>query len=94
LGRFLPPGAPIYQAVGCEECRGSGYQGRTGIHELLVIDEEIRSAILRGSDASSLHTLAIKKGMYTLYDDGLRKVAAGITSLDEVLRVTQDQSGA
>ena len=94
LGRFLQPGAPIYQAVGCEECRGSGYQGRTGIHELLVIDEDIRSAILRGSDASSLHALAIKKGMYTLYDDGLRKVAAGITSLDEVLRVTQDQSDA
>ena len=94
LGRFLQPGAPIYQAVGCDECRGSGYQGRTGIHELFVIDEELRSAILRGSDASSLHALAIKKGMYTLYDDGLRKVAAGITSLDEVLRVTQDQSDA
>lgn len=94
LGRFLQPGAPIYQAVGCEACRGSGYQGRTGIHELFVIDEELRSAILRGSDASSLHALAIKKGMYTLYDDGLRKVAAGITSLDEVLRVTQDQSDA
>ena len=94
LGRFLPPGAPIYQAVGCEACRGSGYQGRTGIHELLVVDEDIRSAILRGSDASGLHALAIKKGMYTLYDDGLRKVAAGITSLDEVLRVTQDQSDA
>ena len=61
---------------------------------MLVIDEEMRSAILRGSDAGSLHALAIKKGMHTLYDDGLRKVAVGITSLDEVLRVTQDQSDA
>ncbi len=94
LGRFLPAGAPVYYAVGCDACRGSGYQGRCGIHELLVIDEEMRSAILRGSDAGSLHALAIKKGMHTLYDDGLRKVAVGITSLDEVLRVTQDQSDA
>ncbi len=94
LGRFVAPGAPIHEARGCERCRGTGYQGRTGIHELLVVDEALRSAILQGQDASALQHLAIKAGMYTLYEDGLRKVAAGVTSLDELLRVTQDQSDA
>ena len=94
LGRFVAAGAPIYEAVGCDHCRGTGYQGRTGTHELLVVDEAMRSAILQGHDASELQAIAIRAGMYTLYDDGLRKVAAGVTSLDEVLRVTQDQSDA
>jgi len=91
LARFVKPGAPIYEERGCEHCRGTGYQGRTGIHELLVVDEAMRSAILQGRDASVLQQLAVKAGMLTLYDDGLRKVAAGVTSLDEVLRVTQDE---
>ena len=94
LGRFLAPGAPVYEAKGCDHCRGTGYQGRTGIHELLVVDEAMRSAILQGLDASALQSIAVKAGMYTLYDDGLRKVAAGVTSLDEVLRATQDQGDA
>ena len=91
LGRFLPAGQPLYEARGCDHCRGTGYLGRTGIHELLVVDEALRSAILQGADANALQAIAVKAGMYTLYDDGLRKVAAGATSLDEVLRVTQDQ---
>ncbi|MDR0458543.1 MAG: type II secretion system ATPase GspE [Burkholderiaceae bacterium] len=91
LGRFITPGAPIYEARGCEQCRDTGYQGRTGIHELLVVDEAMRSAILQGRDASALQQLAAASGMLTLYEDGLRKVAAGVTSLDEVLRVTQDE---
>ncbi|MBK8666961.1 MAG: type II secretion system ATPase GspE [Burkholderiales bacterium] len=94
LDRFVAPGAPIHEARGCEHCRGTGYQGRTGIHELLVVDEAMRSAILQGQDASALQHLAVRSGMHTLYEDGLRKVAAGVTSLDEVLRVTQDQSDA
>ncbi len=91
LARFVPAGQPIYQASGCEHCRGTGYQGRSAIHELLVVDETLRSAILQGQDASALQALAVQAGMHTLYDDGLRKVAAGVTSLDELLRVTQDQ---
>ena len=54
----------------------------------------MRSAILQGLDAGALQAIAVTSGMHTLYDDGLRKVAAGVTSLDEVLRVTQDQSDA
>ena len=61
---------------------------------MLVVDEPMRSAILQGLDAGALQAIAVTSGMHTLYDDGLRKVAAGVTSLDEVLRVTQDQSDA
>jgi general secretion pathway protein E len=92
LGRFLDEGKPIYQAVGCGQCRNTGYQGRTGIHELLVLDEPLRRAVIDGKDATILHGLAAKSGMLSLYEDGLRKVAAGVTSLDELLRVTQDQN--
>ena len=94
LGRFMTTEQTMYEACGCPKCRGTGYQGRSGIHELFVVDEAMRSAILQGQDASALQQLAVKQGMFTLYDDGLRKVAAGVTSLDEVLRVTQDHNDA
>ncbi len=94
LGRFLKPGQPVYRAVGCDHCRGSGYSGRTGVHELLVLDDPLRRAILDGADAGTLHARAQAAGMLSLYEDGLRKVADGHTSLDEVLRVTEDQSDA
>lgn len=94
LKRFAQPGQAIYRAVGCDHCRGSGYSGRTGVHELLVLDDTLRRSILNGADAGTLHSQAQAAGMLTLYDDGLRKVATGHTSLDEVLRVTEDQSDA
>lgn len=94
LKRFLQPGRPIYRAVGCERCRDTGYKGRAAIHELLVLDDRLRRAILDGQDSNALHALGALQGMLSLYEDGLRKVAAGVTTLDEVLRVTQDQSDA
>jgi general secretion pathway protein E len=94
LGRFLQPGRAIYRAVGCPQCRDSGYLGRTGIHELLVLDDGMRRAILDGKDQAALHAQATQSGMLTLYEDGLRKVAAGVTCLEELLRVTQDSSDA
>lgn len=94
LSKYCEPGAPLYKPVGCEQCRGSGYRGRTGIHELLVLDEPMRRAVIEGRDASILNSLAVKSGMLSLYEDGLRKVAAGVTTLDELARVTQDQSDA
>lgn len=94
LARFIKPGQPVYRPVGCDVCRGLGYRGRSGIHELMVLDETLRRAILDGKDAAQLAALASQSGMLTLYEDGLRKVAAGITSLEEVTRVTQDQSDA
>ena len=84
----------MYRAVGCEQCRQSGYRGRTGIHELLLLDEPMRRAIIEGRDANILNTIAAQSGMLSLYEDGLRKVAAGHTTLDELARVTQDQSDA
>ena len=94
LDRFCGSDAPVYRAVGCVECRQSGYRGRTGIHELLVLDEPMRRAIIEGQDANALNALAAHHGMLTLYEDGLRKVAAGLTSLEELARVTQDQGDA
>jgi len=94
LGRFVPPGQPVYRAVGCAACGQTGYRGRTGIHELFLLDDAMRHAILDGQDANSLHQLAQRAGMHGLHEDGLRKVAAGVTALDEVARVTQDQQDA
>ncbi|MEZ7991481.1 MAG: ATPase, T2SS/T4P/T4SS family, partial [Halioglobus sp.] len=84
----------VYQAVGCESCMKTGYSGRTGIHELFVLDDVMHGAIMSGADATVLHAAAREQGMTTLYEDGLRKVLEGVTSMEEVLRVTRDQSEA
>ncbi|MDR2031593.1 MAG: Flp pilus assembly complex ATPase component TadA [Azoarcus sp.] len=95
LARFMAPGANIaHVARGCALCKHTGYLGRTAIHELFVMDAAAHEAILAGADATTLHNLARRGGMLTLYEDGLRKVAAGLSSLEEVLRVTQDQGNA
>jgi general secretion pathway protein E len=82
----------VYQASGCEACMQTGYAGRTGIHELFILDDEMHRVIMSGADATVLHAAARRQGMTTLYEDGLRKVVQGVTSMEEVLRVTQDQS--
>ncbi|MGD9858594.1 MAG: GspE/PulE family protein [Marinobacterium sp.] len=93
LNRWMPEHQHhIYTSHGCEHCQGTGYSGRVAIHELIVLNEELQKAVIAGSDAASLHTLARQNGMLTLYEDGLRKVVTGVTSLEEVLRVTQDQN--
>lgn len=78
------------ETIGCEACGGTGYRGRTAVSELLVIDEPMRSAIgRRHQDQRELELLARNSGFRTLYEDGLAKVAAGETTLQEVLRVTR-----
>ncbi len=77
-----------YQGKGCGECRGKGYLGRTGIFELLLVDEEIKNLILAKKDARSIKEKAVSNGMETLLDDGIAKVKDGLTTLEEVLRVT------
>jgi type II secretory ATPase GspE/PulE/Tfp pilus assembly ATPase PilB-like protein len=72
----------------CKVCSGTGFRGRTGIYELLVINEEIASAISKNSDSSTIMNLAIKNGMKTIMEDGAAKVAAGITTASEIARVT------
>lgn len=93
LGRFLPEGQrTVYQATGCSVCGHTGYIGRTAIHELFPLDDDMHQVIMEGADATTLHNTARRQGMITLYEDGLRKVVRGETSIEEVMRVTQDQS--
>ena len=93
IGRFLQDDQrTVYQARGCANCGNTGYIGRTAIHELFLLDDTIHDVIMSGADSTTLHNAARRQGMITLYEDGLRKVVAGETSLEEVMRVTQDQS--
>lgn len=80
----------LYRAVGCSQCMGTGYSGRTGIFELLVVDETIRSPIMRRSDSNSIKKTAVKQGMLTLRQDGVHKVINQITTTEEMVRVTQE----
>ncbi len=84
-------GGQVFRARGCAECLDTGYSGRTGIYELLVVDDEIRSMVTAGANAGQIKRAAISKGMLALRHDGLRKVVEGVTSLDEVVRVTQEE---
>jgi len=79
----------IWKGQGCEACRGTGYRGRTGVYELLVMDNELRIELQRRRGSEEMREMAIAKGMRTLQDDGLRLVRAGVTTLDEVLRVAR-----
>ncbi len=80
----------IYEAVGCRECRSTGYAGRMGVYELMVVDDEIRNEANERIPSNILKRLAVKKGMTTLRQDGWSKVVQGITTIDEVLRVTKE----
>jgi general secretion pathway protein E len=79
----------LYQPKGCEQCGGTGYLGRVAIMEMLVMTDKIRNLVLRRADAHDIEEVAVADGMTTMYEDGLQKVLAGVTSLEEVLRVTQ-----
>ncbi len=80
----------LYKGLGCGNCLDTGYLGRTGICELLVIDDDIKELISKRSGSHIIKEAAIEKGMSTLREDGLRKALAGETTLEEVCRVTQD----
>lgn len=77
----------FYQAVGCDACGQTGYRGRVGIFEVLPADDAIRSLIRRKADISEIQHLAQKNGMTLMIEDGLRKCAEGLTSMDEIIRV-------
>lgn len=79
----------LFRGRGCERCAGTGYLGRTGIFELLTVDDELRHMITEKADSTSIKAFAITKGMKPLRADGLEKVKEGITTIEEVLRVTQ-----
>jgi len=79
----------LYRGRGCQGCRGSGYSGRTGIYELLYIDNQTRQMISAKVDSQTIKSHATTRGMKTLYMDGLNKAIKGLTTLQEVVRVTQ-----
>jgi general secretion pathway protein E len=81
------PEARFHGSVGCEDCRGTGYRGRTGIHEILVMNDEIRRILAASADMPAIQQAACRAGMKTLLESGLEKAAAGVTSVEEVLRV-------
>ena len=74
--------------AGCEACRGTGYRGRLGTCELVVVDEGIRRLIQGRATASEIKDAALRNGTHTLRDDGIQKILAGITTIPEVERVT------
>jgi general secretion pathway protein E len=80
----------FYQAKGCPACHGTGYRGRTGIYELLVIDDPIRGLVMQQANANTIRVTAMQRGMRTLMQDGTRKILQGRTTAEEVLRVTQE----
>jgi general secretion pathway protein E len=90
--RIAPDGEMIeaYRGRGCEQCFGTGYTGRVGIFEMMQINDEIRHKIMANADAVDLTAAAKRNGMRTLREDGWLKVAEGLTTSDEVLRVTQE----
>ncbi len=91
LRRYVPQGdVVLYKAVGCDECAGTGYWGRICIIEMMTMSDNIRSLIMRHSTAGDLRSAAIMEGMETMFENGLRKALAGVTTIEEVLRVTRE----
>jgi general secretion pathway protein E len=91
LARPMLAEGVCYRSVGCDSCDGTGYQGRTGIFEVLLIGEQLRRLILSNSDAGTLRAAAVARAMTTLKEAGARCIATGRTTIDEVIRVMQDE---
>jgi general secretion pathway protein E len=85
----IPP-SHLYRPVGCAACNHTGYRGRSGIYELLKVDDGLRHLIHDRASEQDLRQHAVKQGMHSLRQDGIRLVASGMTSLEELLRVTRD----
>jgi len=83
-------GGQLYRGRGCDQCRSTGYRGRMGIYELMPIDDVVRSLIMQQTNASTIKKAAMERGLKTLLQDGALKVLQGLTTADELLRVTQE----
>jgi len=86
---FDPQGATLYRPVGCRECRNTGYSGRKGIFELMLLDDDVRELVLQRSSSGKIKNLAVKHGLIVLREDGWQKVRAGITTISEIVRATK-----
>jgi len=87
---LAPSGGTLYSARGCPACKGSGYRGRTGIYELLSVDDDFRRLIHDRASEQALREYALARGMRSLRDDGMRWAGEGVISIEEVVRVTRD----
>jgi general secretion pathway protein E len=85
-------GGMLYKPVGCEQCNKTGYHGRSGIYEMMLMDDDLRQLTLKNVDSGTIKRQAVNKGMRTLMDDGAQKVLRGVTSVAEVLSVTQEDT--
>jgi general secretion pathway protein E len=85
-----PPFLTFFRPKGCDKCAQTGFMGRRGIYELLMMDDIVGPLVLKGADAQAVKRAAIEQGMDSLRDDGARKVMAGLTSVEEILVATQD----
>ena len=91
LRRFVPEGeVTLYRPVGCAECAGAGYLGRLAIVEFLVMSDALRRLVMEHAQARQIEAVALTEGMDTMLDDGLRKAVAGLTTVEEIIRVTTD----
>jgi len=91
LRRFAPQGeVTLYHPVGCDHCSGTGYHGRLGIMEMLPMTDRLRSLVMRHANSTDLRAAAVEEGMESMFENGLRKAVAGVTTLEEVLRVTRE----
>ena len=91
-GYRLPPLGTLWAAQGCDKCNDTGYRGRTGVYEVLQVTEEIRRLAIRNASGAEIKQAAIAQGLRTLRDDGAHKVLSGISTIDEVLRVTAEEA--
>ncbi|CAA9490268.1 MAG: Type IV fimbrial assembly, ATPase PilB [uncultured Sphingomonadaceae bacterium] len=82
--------ANFFKGKGCDRCRKTGYSGRLGIYELMVMDDALRDIVTSSPDVNQLRKLARERGLVTLREDGFRKVISGLTTVDEILRVTEN----
>jgi general secretion pathway protein E len=91
-GYSLPPKGMLWAANGCDRCNGTGYRGRTGVYEVLQVTEEIRRLAIRNASGAEIKQAAIAQGLRTLRDDGAQKVLSGLTTIEEVMRVTAEEA--
>jgi general secretion pathway protein E len=84
-------GGHLFRPAGCEACLNTGYRGRMGIYELLEVTDEVRALVMQRADAGAIKKVAVSQGMRSLRGDGGDKVLQGLTSIEEVLRVTHEE---
>ena len=80
----------LYRAVGCEHCGGTGYRGRVGIIEMLPMSDKIRELVLQHAGSGKIEQAAREEGMHSMFEDGCLKALQGVTTIEEVVRVTQE----